>query len=254
MIKDWRRVLTWIVGLLVFLTLLLLYLHARLIDLAVFGAMLAALIALITLITTQLYSHTQTQILNRQRDTLEDIKHTLKAKPILQVTFTTGESEVELAADWSEPVKQNLLFKATFLPFGGSEPLPPGHAPLRFSVKNVGDIAAEEPSIFIIFPQQCKVIESSGLHFLVTKGADWHSLADEKKNQIRIYGASLSPGLLYDTSYIWVIFPEAAKKYELAYTAYANNISNPDCGTLVVHIADKNTPPNKCFPGDEEEF
>lgn len=252
MIEDWRQVLTWIVGLLVFLTLLWLYLHARLIDLAVFGAMLAALIALITLITTQLSSHTQTQILNRQRDTLEDIKHTLKVKPILQVTFTTGESEVELAADWSEPVKPNLLFKAALLPFWGSEPLPPGHAPLRFSVTNVGDIAAEEPSIFIDLPQQCKVIESSDIHFLVMK-AQWHSFADTRKNQIRISGDTLAPGLSHHTSYMWVIFPEAVKKYELAYSAYANNMSNPDCGILVVHIADKNTPPNKRFPGDEEE-
>jgi hypothetical protein len=254
LIKDWRQVSTWIVGLLVFLTLLWLYLYAKLIDLAVFGAMLAALIALITLITTQLSSHTQTQVLNRQRDTLEDIKHTLQAKPILQVTFSTGESEIELAADWSEPVKINSLFKATLLPFGDSEPLPPGNAPLRFSVTNVGDIAAEEPSIYIDLPQQCKVIESSGVHLLVTKDAPWHSFADTRKNQIRITGDSLSPGLSHHTPYIWVVFPEAPKAYELAYSAYANNISTPDCGKLVVHIADKNTPPNKDFPGDEEEF
>ena len=116
MIKNWRQLLTWVVGLVVFIILLWLYLYAGLIDLAVFAAMLAALIALITLITTQSSSHTQTQILNRQRDTLEDIKNTLKAKPILQVTFTTGESEVELAADWSEPVKTNLLSRFQFSP------------------------------------------------------------------------------------------------------------------------------------------
>lgn len=254
MIKGWRQVSTWIVGLLVFLTLLWLYLDVRLIDLAVFGAMLAALVALITLITTQLSSHTQTQILNRQRDTLEDIKHTLKAKPILQVTFITGESEVELAADWSEPVKQNLLFKAPLLPFGDSEPLAPGHAPLRFSVTNVGDIAAEEPHVFIDLPQQCKVIESSGIHLLVTKDAHWHWFVDTRRNQIRVSSNSLTPRLSHDSPCIWVVFPEAAKTYELAYSAYANNISNPDCGKLVVHIAEKNTPPNKRFPGDEEEF
>ena len=254
MIKDWRQVTTWIIGLLGFLILLWLYLYAHLIDLAVFGAMLAALVALVTLICTQLSSRTQSHILNRQSDTLEAIKQTLKVKPVLVVNFTTGKSEVELAADWSEPIKTNLPLKATLLPFGDSKPLPPGHAPLRFSVTNVGDIAAEEPSIFIDLPQQCKVIESNGIHLLATKDAYWHLFVDTRKNQIRISGDSLTPGLSHYTPYIWVVFPGAAETHELAYSAYANNMSNPDCGKLIVRIADKNKPPNKRFPGDEEGF
>ncbi len=254
MIKDWRQVTTWIIGLLGFLILLWLYLYVRLIDLAVFGAMLAALVALVTLICTQLSSRTQSHILNRQSDTLEVIKQTLKVKPVLVVSFTTGKSEVELAADWSEPKEPNLPLKATLFPFGDSKPLPPGHAPLRFSVTNVGDIAAEEPSIFIDLPQQCKVIESSGFHLLATKDAPWHIFIDSRQNQIKISGDSLTPGLFHYTTYVWVVFSKPAETYELTYSAYANNISNPDCGKLTVHIADKNALPSKRFPGDEEGF
>ncbi len=97
--KDWRQITTGLVGILGFLGLLFLYLFTDKIDLAVFGALLAALVAVITLVSTQLTSRAQNNILNSQSNALRAIEGALNAKPNLAVEFANGESEVDLAAD-----------------------------------------------------------------------------------------------------------------------------------------------------------
>ncbi len=116
----------------------------------------------------------------------------------------------------------------------------------------MGAKAAEEPCIFIKVPSQCKVIEPNSLHFAITKDAPWHTFVHASRNEINIRGDSLTPGLRHESSYIWVIFPKVNETYELEYSAYANNLSDPDCGKLKVHIASKDAPPTKDFPGARE--
>ena len=191
--NNWKDELPWLIGLPVLFVLLWCYIYAKLINLAVFGALLAALIAFMTLLAMQLSSTIQIRILDHQSKRLQAIEQALKVKPALVVRFATGDNEVKLAADWSEPVEtpSNLL---VFMPALGEKPLPPGHAPLRFEVTNEGGIAAQEPAIFINVPQGCQVHERGKLLSSLATAA-WDIFKPFSCNEIRIRGDSLAPGL-----------------------------------------------------------
>jgi hypothetical protein len=241
--NNWKGYVPWIIGFLGLVVFLWLYLGVKLMD---FGTFLVAIISFITLISIVVFSLIQVRILNYHTNKLGAIEHALNLKPVLVVNFATGESEVNLAANWSElkPAPSELGFA-----FMGKSKSP-GHAPLRFMVLNRGTTSAQKPKIFIKLPQHCKVIERSIVQSIAK--SETMFISDEN-NGIRIMIDSLARGLLHKTSYAWVVFPRPSETYELKYAVYANNLSEPNTGTLLVHIAEGNAEPSKVFPGDESE-
>lgn len=210
-------------------------------DLAVFSGLLAATVAGAALLF-------QVGSSVRQEKQLATIASALSVEPFLELFFADDSHEVALAADWSQPVQ--LPVRRNLMLGREPSPLPPGHAPVLFLVRNSGEIQAENVNIFIDLPDGCSVVEQRG-NFLISSSMKrpWQA-SRKKRNQIRISGDKLEPNLhIIVYPQLHLVFPGDSIKYTLSYTAYSGNKPTPDEGELVVDLAVRGTDPTKEFPG-----
>lgn len=162
-----------------------------------------------------------------------------------------------MAADWTERRAKVSGRTSLLNPLSHSQkPLPPpGNAPLAFTVSNRGPAPAERINIFIEIPSGCRLLEPQ-------QQSDYFSLAISPvikpswscyrsgPDGLRIVGDRLDPALVVtEPAPNWVVYSEPDRSYEFKYTATCSNRVEPTSGVLTVHLAGKETPPTKTFPG-----